>query len=113
MTLKEIIDFTDRVKPNAYDEAVKTVWLNELEYAIQADIFGRTEDFTAHDWSESGGEEEMLVPEPWQKVYYTWLEARIDAANGEWDEYANAMTLYNTFMGEYERYYARTYLDEK
>lgn len=111
MTLYEIIAFVDEVKPNAFSGEAKTVWLNELEYAIQANVHGKTAGFIAHDFADAA-DEEMLLPEAFGKVYYTYLEARIDAANGEWNEYANAMQLYNGFMGEYERWYARNFVDE-
>ena len=112
MTLGEIIRYVDGVKPNAFAAEDKVVWLNELECELQADVFGQTEDFSIHAWEDDGEEEEMLLPPAWHKLYYTYLEARIDAANGEWNEYANAIQLYNTFRGEYERWYARSFVDE-
>jgi len=113
MTLGEIIRYVDEVKPNAFSSEVKVVWLGELEYELQADVFGVTEDFASHTWENNGGDEQMLLPEAWHKVYYTYLEARILAAEGEWSEYQNAMQLYNAFRGEYERWYDRHSVDEE
>ena len=31
MTLKEVIDYVDEIKPNAFSEATKTIWVNECE----------------------------------------------------------------------------------
>lgn len=206
MTLREILDHVDRVKPNAFSDEDKVLWLNELEYAVQTDVLGRLDGFYSHTltdaWrgeditilddhtlamtgklaanpggrasligvspgtafagaeilavSEADGEtvltlpagtlpsipgvvvlhvpyvynerqelvgggitvqydgctEAMLVPAPYQKVYPAYLEARIDAANGEWNEYDNAMALCNGFLGEYQRWYARSFLDD-
>lgn len=109
MKLGEIITYVDGVKPNAFSAEDKVLWLNELEYELQADVFGAVEDFTAHDWEDE--EEEMLLPEAWHKLYYTYLEARILAAEGEWSEYQNAVQLYNAFRGEYERWYDRNFVD--
>ena len=188
MTLREVIDHVDRVKPNAYTDEEKVLWLNELEYAIQADIEGRTDDFRKHavmtEWSGSvvlritddgypvlpvvldispgglfwlsvdgveyadgapitgvviengtttiifngglvgtfvgavvfrydGCAEEMFAPVQYHKIYYTYLQARIESANGEWVEYDNTMQLFNGFLGEYQRWYARNYIDNE
>lgn len=39
MTLKELLDFTDEIKPNAFSPSVKTMWVNEIEGKIQTDVF--------------------------------------------------------------------------
>ena len=191
MTIREVIDHVDRVKPNAFSDEDKVIWLNELEYAVQTDIWGLTEGFRKHTlrnewrgdyasvselgelvipeelymlpggkiWFEANGTEyilgdtlryssirdgstavmpaggpmstlieeftgtlsfsydgctaEMFAPEPYQKIYYTYLEARIDAAQGEWKEYDNTMQLFNGFLGEYQRWWARHYIDNE
>ena len=113
MTLGEIITYVDGVKPNAFSPEDKVLWLNELEYELQADVFGQVEGFEAHTWEDDGQDEEMLLPEAWHKLYYTYLEARILAAEGEWSEYQNAVALYNAFRGEYERWYSRNFIDEE
>lgn len=111
MTLGEIIRHVDTVKPNAFSDEDKILWLNELEYEIQADVFGVTEDFDSHGTDVGWEEEEMYIPEAFHRVYYSYLEARIDAANGEWSEYGSSIGLYNAFRGQFERWYARNYVD--
>lgn len=115
MTLGEIIRYTDRIKPNAFSAEEKIVWINELEHEIQADVFGvkDPDGFDSHGTAAGWEDEEMYIPEAFHRVYYTYLEARIEAANGEWSEYANAIQLYNAFRGEFERWYARNFVDEK
>lgn len=39
MTLKECIDFVDGIKPNAFTNQQKTVWLNEAEGLVQTEVF--------------------------------------------------------------------------
>jgi len=112
MTVREIIEHTDRVKPNAFSPEDKLIWLNELEYAVQTDVFGMTEGFSSHSM-EGACTDAPLIPEPYHKVYPAYLEARIDAANGEWDEYDNAMALFNGFLGEFQRWYARNHIDNE
>lgn len=107
MTAAEIIEKVDGVKPNAYTDEDKLGWLNELEYAIQTDVYDLAEGFTAHD----SAEEDLLLGPEWGRLYTSWLEARIAAANGEFDEYANLMQIHNGFSGEFERWYARHHVD--
>jgi len=192
MTLKEIIDYADHTHANAFEPEDKVRWLNELENAVQTDMFGQEENLIDHCWADhwtgegiafpddatvvipgtlmanpggiihidglqlypanerrgipvlgavrsggyttitteegtfavgtvpetgtarieyDGAGETMAAPEIWHKIYYTYLEARIDAQNSEWGLYANDITLHNHFMGEFQRWYARNYID--
>lgn len=194
MNLGKIIEFTDGIKPNAFQPEDKVAWINELERLIQTDVLRLAEGLTDHVWSSTwsgpgiyfpdsatmvipaafearagglvdiedledyadnngaglvvvsssgedgvttltfpagtfqvtgetgesgtakiyydGAAEPMVAPEMWEKIYYTYLEARIDAASGEWGEYANAMQLYNSFMSDYVRWYCRNFIDD-
>ena len=184
------MDFVDRVKPNAFSPAEKTVWLNEVEGMVQTDVmlFAQTSvlsyvygaewegtgvyfpddrtmvfpsptDFHAGgeltvcgcadyagneitakrvlECSENGsvltfekgafrdiGEEgesgsvkavfdggptELLVSAPYHKIYYTYVMAMIDFANGEYNRYQNTMALFNSFFDCFTRWYAQTY----
>ena len=39
MTIKELFDYVDEVKPNAYSNKVKTVWLNQAEGKVMTEVF--------------------------------------------------------------------------
>lgn len=58
-----------------------------------------------------GREEEMVLPEQWHKVYYTYLLAQVEWNEAEYNAYANTMQMYNAYWGEYQRWYARNYID--
>lgn len=38
MTIKEVFDFVDSMRPNGFTEAEKTIWLNEVEGKIQTEV---------------------------------------------------------------------------
>lgn len=38
MTIREIIDYVDEIKPNSYTDAIKLAWLNEIEGKVQSEI---------------------------------------------------------------------------
>ncbi len=39
MTIKALFDYVDEIKPNAFSDATKTVWLNEVEGMVQTEAF--------------------------------------------------------------------------
>ena len=43
------------------------------------------------------------------KLYAPYLEAKIDYANGEYNKYQNSMQMFNSFWGEFMRWFARVY----
>ncbi|MBQ2764125.1 MAG: hypothetical protein IJF43_03685 [Firmicutes bacterium] len=53
-----------------------------------------------------GAETELLAEAPYQKLYYTYLMAMIDLANGDYSKYQNAMTLFNSHLVCYTRWKA-------
>lgn len=107
MTVGEIIDYVDGVKPNSYEEEEKIQWINELENSIEVNVYDKAEDFTEHESTD----EELLLDEVWKKLYVTYLEARIASANGEFNEYANLIAIYNGFVGEFQNWYCRHFVD--
>ena len=105
----------DRLKPNAFVLDEKLRWLNELEGNVKNDLEERYEDYESvnPEWyaADAFGEEgytqeqallseppELLVPFPYDAIYSTWIEAKIDLANGETGKYNNTMAV---FQGQY------------
>ncbi len=190
MTIKEIMAFVDDIKPNAFSNQQKTVWLNEVEGMVQTDVMllapssvityvyeavwsgtgivfpdsatmvfpsssqfraggivtiaglldyadnnradvqiknvsvdGRTlrfEEGTFDLWGDTvetatatvifdGSNSEPLIEAPHHKIYYTYLMAMIDFANGEYGKYQNTMTLFNSFLGSFSKWYVENY----
>jgi len=187
MTPKELFDYVDENKPNAFSNATKTIWLNEVEGMVQTEVFLLSErEVFEYRWSATvstgisfpdehtvgiadksvlkmfrpggkvsltatgtysgntlssaviqavnanglvfaetfshtgetevttsisydGSTVELLVEPPHSKIYRVYLEAMIDFENGEYDKYANTMTMFNAFWGEFTRWFARVY----
>lgn len=54
MTIGDVIAYVDGIKPNSFTSAVKTVWLNEIEYRVQSEIMLlAAEDIRDHVYSDS------------------------------------------------------------
>lgn len=109
MTLSQVIANVDAVKPNAFDNETKTMWLNEVEGMVQTEVFLFNPVDVVQYTYETDKDKTLLVYPPHDKLYGPYLEARIDYANGEYDKYQNTMQMFNSFYGEFMRWYADVY----
>lgn len=109
MTIYECILFVDSIEPNAYTVDQKTRWVRECEGKIYTQLFGMQP--LGFPWGNpfSYMYEELMLPAPWNKVYYRYLQAMIHYANGEYDRYAASMQLFNEAWGELNRWFGGVY----
>ncbi len=109
MKIKSVIDYVDEIKPNAFSNEVKTMWLNECEGMIQTEIFLFAPlQILIYDY-EKDKEKHMLVEPPHDKLYAAYLAAKIDYANGEYSKYENSRTMFQAHYNEFVRWYATHY----
>jgi len=107
--LGEIIAMVDEIKPNAFSNEVKTGWLNECEGLVQTEVFlFAPVEIVRYRWPEDK-DGAMLVEPPHDKLYWAYLTAMIDFANGEYNKYQNTMQMFNASFGEFMRWYALNY----
>lgn len=110
MTIAEAIAQADELRPNAYSEHQKTVWLRRCEAMILKTVLGILEPTEADSpilGSTPDRSAALTVPEPWCELYVHWLEAQGHYANGEYDRYNNAITMFNDALGGYRGEVAR------
>lgn len=116
MTISEAISRTDAVKPNAYDEPRKILWLSELDGMIKSEIIdthegGEDVSFAGYDIDDTDTTTtELLVPAPYDVLYLRYLEMKIDYSNGEYGKYNNSMVMYNAAYSAFENYYNRKHM---
>ena len=109
MTLDQVIQMADSLKPNAFSAGAKTEWVNECEGMVQTQVMlFAIEEVITYDYA-SDKDKELLVIAPHSKIYWAYVCAMIDFANGEYDKYANSMQMFNAFFGEYMRWFAKVY----
>ena len=105
MKLRELIEIVDDYKPNAFSDAAKTAWVNEVEGVVQTDIMlVSAADVIEYDYEEDS-ETELLVPAPWHKLYRSYLEAMIDYHHAEYNLYATTLERANEDLDEYRKWY--------
>ena len=110
-TIQEIIARADENRPNSFSSATKMKWISDLDGKIAADVFlmGIEEIRLLEYKGEAGLQKEPLVSYPHDDIYDLWLEAKIDAGNGEYSRYQNDMQLYNESYGVFVRWFASVY----
>ena len=101
MTIKNVIDRVDSVKPNGFSNADKMEWLAELEGKIQTEIFLLPLDELVKPANMT---DELLVPYPYDSIYSFYLQAMIDLHNGEYDRYDNTYAVFNEKWKEYVKW---------
>lgn len=107
MTARQIIDRVNEIKPNAFSDAVKLAWLNELEGRVAAEIMLMPQlqipELTL------ALTDTPMVDTPYDAIYPAWLCARIDEANGEYDKYNTTAALFNSAWSSFSLWFAQTY----
>lgn len=105
MKLNEFLDWLESVRPSAYTEEQKTVWVNDLEASLWTEVFLQPMSL----WkarSAGQGEAPLLLDESWRSLYAWYVWAMMDFASGEHAQYANAMAMYNQKLSQLQCWYA-------
>lgn len=108
MTISKAIEMLDELRPNAYDEILKTEWLSQLDGQFALETL-KAPEFSGYSYPEDS-DRELLIPAPYDGVYLYYLQAMLDYQNREYGNYANTMSMFNAAMDQYEKYLRRTNL---
>lgn len=109
MTLEQLLEWTDAVRPSPWTNIQKTAWISDLEAQLWTEILLRPlGGFAPYRWGRDGGRR-LLLPDGWRRVYTAYLGAMIDFANGEFTQYENSMSLYNGCLNELGAWYAAAF----
>lgn len=113
MTIADAISAVDTRKPNAYSQYEKIQWLNQIDWMIQKEIVNAHEDgddsFVGY-YADTPIDTELLAEQPYDSLYISWLESRIDYVNGEIAKYNNSNAVFATEFAAYSNYYNRTHI---
>lgn len=109
MTLSEAIAFGDSMrKANAYAPEIKTRWINEVEGAVLTNVHLLSIKDVVYLSYPEHKDAVLSVSPPYDRLYWAYLCAMIDLANGEFASYQNWYEVFNSFLKEYKIWYART-----
>ncbi len=94
MTVSQVIQAVDEVKPNAFSTRKRPggsmrwrEWCRRRCFCLPA---RRSSPYSY----EQDKDAELLVQPPHDKLYPAYLEARVDYANGEYEKYQNTMQMF-------------------
>lgn len=109
MTIQEAIQRTDELKPNAYTQEEKILWLSKLEWMIVRNIIryhngDQMDSFSGYN-VDTDLDTVLIAPEPFDAMYLRWLEAQIDLANAEYGRYNASIALFTTEYNAYNEFY--------
>ena len=100
MTIFDVINRIDAIKPNSYTQLEKIRALSTLDGIIKNSIIDThegSEDVVFGGYTqETNLTTELLVPAPYDDIYLRWLEMQIDYANGEYGKFWNNQDWYST-----------------
>ena len=110
MTIKELIDIVDGIKPNQYGIEEKVRWLSFVEHTIINDVIMAYEGYEGQydnfeGYSPDKLDVQLIVKAPHDRLYEAFLKMKIDEENGETARYNNSATMYNTYLMEYKKWY--------
>jgi hypothetical protein len=83
MTIKELIDKVQEEKPNTFSDEKLLSFVNEIESDVCDQLFEDFYEYTSVDATE------LRVPEPYSRLYESYVKARIDYTNEELESYQN------------------------
>lgn len=113
MTIMELMNRIDSLKPNRYGEREKIKWLSTLDGRIKSEIFDTHEGAEGISYNgyteETSLTTELLAYAPYDEMYLYWLEAQIDYWNGEYAKYNNSIEMFNTAYSAFANHYNHTH----
>lgn len=109
MKIIDAISRLDALKLNTFSQSDKVKWLSKLDSMIKNNVIDTHEGadavtFTGYDDSTDLNTV-LLAPEPYDDMYLRWMEAQIDYHNKEYNDYNNAIIMFNTIFDAYKGYY--------
>ena len=119
MTIRELLDLVDDLKPNDVGRERKIGWLSDIDRRVQNELIAKHETaivgimpkmpFSGYT-AETDEETVLLVPEPYCELYRWYLEMQIDLVNMELAKHNNSLMLFENAWREYAGEYHRTHL---
>lgn len=114
MTIEKVLNWLDDAQPNQISREEKIGWLSSLDSEIWEKVI-RThegwEDIRKPHYDEGTDEgTELIVPEPFDRLYKNWMAAQLDYAYEEVGRYNNHISTFNKEFQEYANWYNRGHM---
>jgi len=104
MTVDEIITLADAIKKNDIGEELKLRWINDVEGRVHCEI----KRLPLGDFKELvSTEQELSVPEPYSKMYLSYILSMIAFVKGDYGLYSDVYMQYERDFTEYAKFCLR------
>ncbi len=108
MTLNDILAWAEEMRPSAYSQERLTEWIEDVESALWEQVLLQRSQKALYTLPDDG-DKRLLLPDRWRPLYTAWLGAMIDYANGEYTQYENELTQFNSYVNQLAAWYAQNY----
>lgn len=115
MTIQKALDTADEMMPNMMSRPLKIAFLTEIEQLIHQEIIMKHEHtpeqeaMPAYTVDTDAGTE-LLIPDPYSKLYYYYLISRIDEQNLETDKFNVHWALFESNYDTMSDWYTRNHM---
>ena len=106
MKVREALQQVKEEKPHSFANEFVLRWLNELEQRVQEYMGISREEWETYTTSDGDLEKDLIVEPPYDSLYISWLKAKIDYVNEEFEAYANHQA---QFKAEWEEVKIKLY----
>ena len=104
MTLNTCMSLADMLAPNGIDASVKRRWVSELDGMVRVELLGESPASLAPDTMDAAP---LTVPFPFDRMYWIYLIAMIEAVHGDNIRYTNAAAMFHSVYDRYAKWLAR------
>ena len=106
MTVSEAIARAKQMRQGAIDFAQYLKWVNVIEGRVQTEIMNiKLQDIK--EYTKDDGDEQLLIPHPYDEVYIYYLCAMVDFFNEEIDLYMTDSQFFEEKFNDFKRAYSR------
>lgn len=106
MKLSEAIEQVKKEKPHSFGVDHCTVFINEVESAVQEFLGIPETERKKYDYKNDGNVE-LIVKEPYSILYISFLKAKIDYAMEEYESYANNQAQFGSDFEDFKAWAVR------
>ena len=104
-TINKVIEKAFRIRPDAFDDAVKASWISELDGKILRETMQSTE--TVNYEFPNHADDELLVKEPFDNIYELYIVAMSDFYSGDFASYSASSAMFERAYEEFRKDYIR------
>ena len=113
MTVSQLITKIREEKPNSFTDSKLYGFINEIEAEVAEQLGEEPERYSYTSASVNDGDEELMAPSPYDRLYESWMKAKIDYANEEYDSYSNNQAQHIQDFRDFTDYVIRADLRDK